>query len=66
MAGVTVPSVLMVFALASFCVVRFGFNFPLPIERAVVFPIALGVRDLKVVKWLVSFFVANIRAYVVR
>jgi hypothetical protein len=24
------------------------------------------VRDLKVVKWLVSFFVANIRAYVVR
>jgi len=24
------------------------------------------VRDLKVVKWLVSFFVANIRAYVIR
>jgi hypothetical protein len=27
---------------------------------------AQRVRDLKVVKWLVSFFVANIRAYVVR
>ena len=25
-----------------------------------------GVRDLKVVKWLVSFLVPNIRAYVVR
>jgi len=41
MAGITVPSVLMVFALASLCVVRFGYNFPFPIERAVVFPIAL-------------------------
>jgi hypothetical protein len=41
MAGVTVPSVLMVLALASFCVVRFGYLFPLPIERAMVFPMAL-------------------------
>jgi hypothetical protein len=41
MAGITVPSVLMVFALISFCVVRFGYHFPLPIERAMVFPIAL-------------------------
>ena len=41
MAGVTVPSVLMVFSLVSFCVVRFGYHFPLPIERAMVFPIAL-------------------------
>ena len=41
MAGVTVPSVLMVFALISFCVVRFSYHFPFPIERAMVFPIAL-------------------------
>jgi hypothetical protein len=41
MAGVTVPSVLMVFAFASFCVVRFGYHFPLPIERGIVFPLAL-------------------------
>ena len=41
MAGITVPSVFMVFALISFCVVRFGYHFALPIERAVVFPLAL-------------------------
>ena len=41
MAGITVPSVLMVLALTSFCVVRFGYHFPLPIERAMVFPLAL-------------------------
>jgi hypothetical protein len=41
MAGVTVPSVLMVFSLASFCVVRFGYHFPFPIERGMVFPLAL-------------------------
>jgi hypothetical protein len=41
MAGITVPSVLMVFALISFCVVRFSYHFPFPIERAMVFPLAL-------------------------
>jgi hypothetical protein len=41
MAGVTVPSVLMVFSLAAFCVVRFSYFFPFPIERAMVFPLAL-------------------------
>ena len=41
MAGVTVPSVLMVFSLASLCVVRFGYNLPFPIERGMVFPLAL-------------------------
>jgi hypothetical protein len=41
MAGVTVPTVLMVLSLISFCVVRFGYDFPFPIERAIVFPLAL-------------------------
>jgi hypothetical protein len=41
MAGVTVPTVLMVLSLISFCVVRFGYHFPFPIERGIVFPLAL-------------------------
>ena len=41
MAGVTVPSVFMVFSLASLCVVRFGYDIPFPIERGMVFPLAL-------------------------
>jgi len=41
MAGVTVPTVLLVFIFACFCVVRFGYHFPLPIERGLVFPMAL-------------------------
>ena len=41
MAGVTVPSAVLVLVLACFCVVRFGYHFPLPIERAIVFPMAL-------------------------
>jgi hypothetical protein len=41
MAGITVPSAFMVMALAMFCIVRLGLQFPLPIERALVFPMAL-------------------------
>jgi hypothetical protein len=41
MAGITVPSAVMVLALTMFCVVRLGFQYPLPIERALVFPMAL-------------------------
>jgi hypothetical protein len=41
MAGITVPSVFLVFIFACFCVVRFGYHVPLPIERAMVFPLAL-------------------------
>ena len=46
MAGVTVPSVLLVFKLVCFCVfitfVTFVRHFPLPVERAMVFSMALG------------------------
>jgi hypothetical protein len=41
MAGVTVPTVLVVFMLAGFVVLRFGYNAPIPIERFLVFPLAI-------------------------
>jgi hypothetical protein len=41
MAGVTVPSVLVLLMLAGFVVLRFGYNVPIPIERFLVFPLAI-------------------------
>lgn len=41
MAGVTVPTVLVVFMLACFVVLRFGYNVHIPIERFLVFPLAI-------------------------
>ena len=43
MAGVTVPSVLVILMLAGSVVLRFGFgyNVPIPIERFLVFPLAI-------------------------
>ena len=41
MAGVTLPSVLVILMLAGFVVLRFGYNVPIPIERFLVFPLAI-------------------------
>ncbi len=41
MAGVTLPTVLVVFVLACFLVLRYGYNEPIPIERGLVFPLAI-------------------------
>jgi len=41
MAGVTVPTVVVVFVLACFIVLRFGYNVSIPIERGLVFPLAI-------------------------
>ncbi len=41
MAGVTVPTVLVVFVLLCFLVLRLGYNEPIPIERGLVFPLAI-------------------------
>ena len=41
MAGVTVPTVLVVFMLACFVVLRFSYNASIPIERFLVFPLAI-------------------------
>jgi hypothetical protein len=41
MAGVTVPSVLVILMLSCFVVLRFGYNVPIPMERFLVFPLAI-------------------------
>jgi len=41
MAGITVPTFVLLIALAAFVTVRFVFYVPLPIERVLVFPMAL-------------------------
>ena len=41
MAGVTFPSVLLLFGFAVFCVIRLAYNPEFPIERVLVFPLAL-------------------------
>jgi hypothetical protein len=38
---VTVPSVLVILMLAGFVVLRFGYNVPIPIERFLLFPLAI-------------------------
>lgn len=41
MAGVAVPSVFLLFIFAASCVVRFGYNPAFPVERIIMFPVAL-------------------------
>ena len=41
MAGITVPSVMLLVALTGFVVARYAFQVPIPIERAIIFPMAL-------------------------
>ena len=41
MAGVTVPTVLVILMLACFVVLRFGYNVAIPNERFLVFPLAI-------------------------
>ena len=41
MAGVAMPTVFLLFVLAAFCIIRFGYNPEFPIERALMFPVAL-------------------------
>ncbi len=41
MAGIAAPSVFMLAIFAAFCLLRFGYRVDLPLERAVVFPLAL-------------------------
>jgi hypothetical protein len=41
MAGIFVPSIVVVIAFAVFATVRFGYHVDVPIERIIVFPLAL-------------------------
>lgn len=41
MAGVTIPSAFLLVVFAAFAVIRFGYNPQFPLERVLVFPLAL-------------------------
>ena len=41
MAGIVVPTMVLLLALSSFIVVRLVYQFPVPIERVIIFPMAL-------------------------
>jgi hypothetical protein len=41
MAGIVVPTALLLVGMTVFCVARFAFKVPLPIERAIIFPLTI-------------------------
>jgi hypothetical protein len=41
MAGITVPTIVLLFGATAFCVARYVYNVPVPIERVIVFPMAV-------------------------
>jgi len=41
MAGITVPSIMLLVVLTGFVMARYTFQMPIPIERAIIFPMAL-------------------------
>jgi hypothetical protein len=42
LAGIAVPTMFMLFVISAFVVARFVFQVPIPIERALIFPMALA------------------------
>lgn len=40
MAGIVLPTILLVIAVSAFCIARFVYNFPVPVERLMIFPMA--------------------------
>ena len=41
MAGITVPTVFLLVAMTGFIIARLVYNVPIPIERVIVFPMAV-------------------------
>jgi hypothetical protein len=41
MAGITVPTIFLLLVATGFCIARYLYNIPLPIERVIVFPMAV-------------------------
>jgi hypothetical protein len=41
LAGIAVPTPMMLFALTAYVIARYMFNVPIPIERAAIFPLAV-------------------------
>lgn len=40
MAGIVLPTILLVIAVSAFCIARLVYNFPVPVERLMIFPMA--------------------------
>jgi hypothetical protein len=41
LAGIAVPTVVLLFIMVGYCVLRYVYNFPVPVERVIVFPMAV-------------------------
>jgi hypothetical protein len=41
MAGIVVPAIFLLFIMTGYCVLRYVYNFPVPVERVIVFPMAV-------------------------
>lgn len=41
MAGIVVPTIFLIVIAAIFCIGRYGYNVPVPVERVIVFPMAV-------------------------
>lgn len=41
MAGITVPTIFLLIGVTVFCIARYAYNFPAPIERVLIFPMAV-------------------------
>jgi hypothetical protein len=41
LAGIAVPTVFLLIVMTGYCVLRYAYNFPVPVERVIVFPMAV-------------------------
>jgi hypothetical protein len=41
LAGIAVPTVFLLVIMSGYCVLRYAYNFPIPVERVIVFPMAV-------------------------
>jgi hypothetical protein len=41
LAGIAVPTVFLLFIMSGYCVLRYVYDFPVPVERVIVFPMAV-------------------------
>lgn len=41
MAGIVIPTIVLLIAVTAFCMARYVYNFPLPLERVMIFPLAV-------------------------
>ena len=41
MAGIVVPTIVLVMGVTAFCIARYAYDFPVPLERLMIFPMAV-------------------------